>query len=219
MDKIQLRQLKARFDRDGFVIVRDFVPTEQLTVICRRAESVMDSAPRSGMFSNVTKGLEKRDDYFADWLNNGPHLPLLTTLMGSKPEPTTASFFTKNNPTEQVQPHSDAMDGGVIWIAIDRTDKENGCMQFLKGSHLRQEEFADLKAHQANDLTGHPDAVEAAMDPGDIAFFRPTTVHWSGPSHNGLARRGFNCFYVGLPDKWFTKIGKGKGSKLRDSAE
>ena len=39
------------------------------------------------------------------------------------------------------------------------------------------------------------------MSPGDIAFFRPTTVHWSGPNHDGTVRRGFNCFYTGDPFK------------------
>jgi len=101
MDDTQGKQLKASFDRDGFVIVRNFVTPDQLTEICRRAEIVLDSLPRSGgMYSNVNKGVEKFDDYLADWLNNGPHLPVLTTLMGTKPEPTTSSFFTKNNLAE-----------------------------------------------------------------------------------------------------------------------
>ena len=217
MDETQGKQLKASFDRDGFVIVRNFVAPDQLTEICRRAEAALDSLPRSGgLYSNVTKGLEKLDDYLADWLNNGPHMPVLTTLIGTKPEPTTSSFFTKNNVTEQVYPHSDAGEGGVIWIAIDPTDKENGCLQFLKGSHSRQEEFAHLQPHLANDLTEHPDAVEATMDSGDIAFFRPATIHWSGPNHNGSRRRGFNCFYVGDPRQRSGKPGKGKASKLRD---
>ena len=28
-------------------------------------------------------------------------------------------------------------------------------------------------------------------------IFRSSTVHWSGPNHDGSVRRGFNCFYVG----------------------
>jgi ectoine hydroxylase-related dioxygenase (phytanoyl-CoA dioxygenase family) len=45
------------------------------------------------------------------------------------------------------------------------------------------------------------------MNPGDIAFFRPTTVHWSGPNHEGSVRRGFNCFYTGDPYQgWKDKL-------------
>ena len=55
------------------------------------------------------------------------------------------------------------------------------------------------------DLSGHPDLVEVAMQPGDIVMFRPTTVHWSGPNHDGSERRGFNCFYTGDPFKHLSK--------------
>ena len=37
------------------------------------------------------------------------------------------------------------------------------------------------------------------MSPGDIVIFRSTTVHWSGPNHDGSVRRGFNRFYMGSP--------------------
>ena len=184
------------------MILRNFVPEAQLNEICQRAEAVTKALPNAGgMFTNVTKGLEKRDDYFGDLLEKGPQVPILEMLMGKKPEPTTASFFTKDEHSEEVHPHSDALQGGVIWIAIDPAGKDNGCLHFLKGSHRKEEEFAHLKAHEANDLTDHPDVAEAAMNPGDIVFFRPTTVHWSGPNQAGTTRRGFNCFYVGDPFK------------------
>ena len=206
MNQAQASELKANFDRDGFVILRKFVSEAQLNEICQRAEVAISKKPSAGgVFTNVTKGLEKVDDYFGELLRDGSHVPILEMLMGRKPEPTTASFFTKDKNSEEVHPHSDAMDGGVIWIAIDETNTENGCLHFLKGSHRRQEEFAHLEANEATDLSAHPDLVEAAMSPGDMVFFRPTTVHWSGPNHGGTARRGFNCFYVGNPFK-----GKGK---------
>ncbi|MCY4011753.1 MAG: phytanoyl-CoA dioxygenase family protein [Gammaproteobacteria bacterium] len=189
--------LKADFDRDGVVIIREFVTRETAREICARAEAATRDVPRKGRFSNITKGLEKRDGYFGEWLNNGPQVPVLETLLGKKPEPTTASFFTKAENDQEVHPHSDAMEGVVTWIALDETDVNNGCMQFVKGSHKRREEFAHLRADSPTDLSDHPDLLEAAMSPGDIAIFKPTTVHWSGRNRDGSARRGFNCFYVG----------------------
>ena len=191
--------LKAEFDRDGVVIIRDFVTREQAQEICARAEAATRDTSRTDRFSNITKGLEKLDGFFGEWLNHGPQVPVLETLLGKKPEPTTASFFTKTDNDQEVHPHSDAMEGVVTWIALDEADVSNGCMQFVKGSHKRREEFAHLRADVPTDLSDHPNLFEAAMSPGDIAIFRPTTVHWSGPNHDGTARRGFNCFYVGKP--------------------
>ncbi len=196
----QAAELKATFDRDGFVILRHFISAEQVEEIARRGEAAIRIRPAfEGPFTNITKGLERLDPYFEELLHNGPHVPLLEMLLGQKPEPTTASFFTKTKNEQQVHPHSDAIEGGVIWVALDDTNRENGCLHFLRGSHQRQAEFAHLKAHEPTDLSDHPDCVEAAMSAGDLVLFRPTTVHWSGPNHNGSRRRGFNCFYTGHP--------------------
>ncbi|MCY3622657.1 MAG: phytanoyl-CoA dioxygenase family protein [Gammaproteobacteria bacterium] len=194
--------LKADFDRDGVVVIRDFVGPETVRKICTRAEKATEGDSREDMFSNITKGLERRDGYFGELLNDGPQVPILEQLLGKKPEPTTASFFTKSVNQQEVHPHSDALEGVVTWIALDETNERNGCLQFLKGSHKRQEEFRHLRAHEPTDLAGHPDLFEAAMSPGDIVIFRPTTVHWSGPNLDGSPRRGFNCFYVGAPSNW-----------------
>lgn len=202
MDEAYIQGLKDTFNEDGFVIVRQFIAPRQLTEICRRAEAILANRTEySERYTNITKGLEKSDDYFDKMLRAGPQVALLEKLLGTPPLPVTASFFTKDKNSEEVHPHSDAIHGGVIWIAIDPTDRENGCIHYLKGSHLREEEFLHLRPHEPNDLSDHPDVVEAAMEPGDIVFFQPTTVHWSGPNHNGLPRRGFNCFYTGDPKK------------------
>lgn len=209
MDQARAAELKADFDRDGFVVLNEFVPVGELQEICDRAEAIAAKIPRfEGKFTNVTKGLERSDDYFSELLYNGPHVPILEMLLARKPEPTTASFFTKDRNSEEVHPHSDAMDGGVIWVALDEANERNGCLQFLRGSHLREEEFEYLRANVANDLSQHPDRVTVAMSPGDIVIFKPTTVHWSGPNHDGTARRGFNCFYVGNSSKGKNALGK-----------
>ena len=200
MDNYRLERLQEKFEEDGFVIVRQFLSNEKVMEICRRAELVLENRVEYGEnYTNITKGLEKSDQYFERLLHEGPQIQILEQLLGTPPVAVTASFFTKNRHSEEVHPHSDAVHGGVIWIAIDPTDRENGCLHFIKGSHLREEEFAHLRPHEPNDLYSHPNSIEAIMEPGDIVFFRPTTVHWSGPNFNGSPRRGFNCFYTGDP--------------------
>ena len=200
MDKYLIERLQEKFEKDGFVIIRQFFSVEKVTEICRRAELVLENRIEyHGKFTNITKGLEKADEYFERLLHEGPQIEILEQLLGAPPLPVTASFFTKNKHDEEVHPHSDAVHGGVIWVAIDPTDRDNGCLHFIKGSHLREEEFAYLRPHEPNDLYSHPNAIEAVMEPGDIVFFRPTTVHWSGPNSDGSPRRGFNCFYTGDP--------------------
>ena len=177
-----------------------FVPAETVTEIRTRAEAAVEKRPApAGQFTNVTKGLEQLDSFFDDIMRNGPQVPVLETLLGEPPKPTTASYFTKRKHDEEVHPHSDAGEGGVVWIALDAASEANGCLHFLRGSHLRVDEFKHLRPDTPTDLSDHPDTVAIPMAPGDIVFFRPTTVHWSGPNHECIGRRGFNVFYVGDP--------------------
>ena len=85
MDLSQAASLKTEFDRDGFVIIRDFATPEQVREICTRAEEATKDGIRKGQFSNITKGLEKRDGYFGELLRNGSQVPILETLLGTKP--------------------------------------------------------------------------------------------------------------------------------------
>jgi hypothetical protein len=193
-----LKNMQTSFAEDGFVIAQGFFNADMVTEIRQRAEQVLAQRTRvSGNYTNVTKGLEKVDSFFAELMHNGPQVALMQQLLGMKPIPVTTSLFTKNNTTEQVNPHSDAKTGGVIWVALDDCNCDNGCMHFLRGSHLRQQEFAYLRPDRPNDLSDHPDKVAAIMKAGDMLLFRSTTVHWSGPNFDGSPRRGFNCFYTG----------------------
>lgn len=193
-----LKNMQTSFAEDGFVIAQGFFNADMVTEIRQRAEQVLAQRTQaSGNYTNVTKGLEKVDSFFAELMHNGPQVALMQQLLGMKPIPVTTSLFTKNNTTEQVNPHSDAKTGGVIWVALDDCNDDNGCMHFLRGSHLRQQAFAYLRPDRPNDLSDHPDKVAAIMKAGDMLLFRSTTVHWSGPNFDGSPRRGFNCFYTG----------------------
>ena len=201
MQEAELSALSTSFRDNGFAIARSFFKPEQVEEICWRAERILSNRTEfSPTYTNITKGLEKADDFFEKLLNEGPQVPLLQKLLGTKPIPATASFFTKNKNDEEIYPHIDAVYGGVIWVALDDTNRENGCIHFLKGSHKHEAEFAHLRPNQPNDLSNHPDLVEAAMSAGDMLLFQSRTVHWSGANHNGTQRRGFNCFYTGRLD-------------------
>ena len=79
-------------------------------------------------------------------------------------------------------------------LAIDGTDDENGCIQFIPGSHkwgLQEHERAQTSFGVF--LPGHyrerEDAVPVAMEPGDGVFFSALTIHGSGPNTSHRDRR------------------------------
>ena len=79
-------------------------------------------------------------------------------------------------------------------LAIDGADDENGCIQFVPGSHtwgLQEHERAQTSFGVF--LPGHycdrEDAVAVEMVPGDGVFFSALTIHGSGPNHSDRDRR------------------------------
>ncbi len=79
-------------------------------------------------------------------------------------------------------------------LALDRADDENGCIQFIPGSHewgLQEHERAQTSFGVF--LPGHyrqrDDAVPVPMEPGDGVFFSALTIHGSGPNESHRDRR------------------------------
>lgn len=76
----------------------------------------------------------------------------------------------------------------AAWLALDRCDADNGCLQVVLGSH----KFPILCAVQADTRTSFtdvtvplpPDAkvIDAVMEPGDALFFHGNLIHGSPPN-------------------------------------
>ncbi len=206
MKSSEVAQLKSDFHRDGYVIVRDLISPEVLTELREGVQSAVQRLrPKDSMYKNhglpqlhgnVAKGLERLDEYFKDFINDGTHVLLLEELLGEKQTPATVGYFSKELVEDEIHPHFDGDNGCTIWFALDPTDSDNGCVHFLKGSHLQftrnVQSFSPLKSR---DLFDDPNAVAAILNPGDVSIHDARTIHWSGKNTSGRPRRAVNCFY------------------------
>lgn len=204
----EVADLKQNYQRDGFVIVRKFASRARLAEIRQRVDSVLEAlAARSPpdtiaatpgkpqRFTNVTKGLERLDDWFKSYLRGGPHVAIIEALTDEPVTPATVGLFTKTALDEEVAPHNDGSNGATVWLALDPSDETNGCLHFLRGSHLADDGQGFRFTGSVADLERQPNAVAACLEPGDISIHDARTVHWSGKNASGRPRRGLNCFY------------------------
>ena len=86
----------------------------------------------------------------------------------------------------------------TCWIALDDSNEENGCVQYVPGSHrwhlLPRGELADdmntvvkhLNAEQMEEFKPVPSVVKA----GEASFHHPMTVHGSYENNSDRPRRG-----------------------------
>lgn len=89
------------------------------------------------------------------------------------------------------------------WLAVDRSDRGNGCLSVVRGSHrvmVRSTRAADpARSFSRRELVVPdgltPEPVE--MNPGDVLFFDGRLIHGSEPNHSeDRWRRAFAAHYL-----------------------
>lgn len=114
----------------------------------------------------------------------------------------------------------------AAWVALDRADEENGCLEVVPGTHdmdLFCPEEADSGESFTRDYVPVPEGLEAVpvvMEPGDVLFFNGQLVHGSQPNRTeDRFRRSFICHYLGRSSdrisKWYGPILTMSGEEVK----
>jgi len=182
--------LKAEYDRDGFVVLRGFYSPEELDLLRRNADRAMDG--REG----VRKNLQHGDAFFGSEIMGGGHHGLVSSLVGDDLVPATCGYFDKPIGTSTpIEPHRDGggfIDGATLWIALDDADTTNGCMHYTAGSHLNIHESLPAFALPPEGRDGGT-PIEASA--GDAIIHSAKVVHFSEKSTQPRRRRALTYFY------------------------
>lgn len=92
-----------------------------------------------------------------------------------------------------------------VWLAVDRADRENACMQFVAGSHLHGHlDFVRSAESEANILNqtvpeaerfGHQ-VVDVELEAGEISLHSDLLLHGSAPNLSDRRRCGLTLRYA-----------------------
>ena len=222
---IDLQELKANYERDGFAVVPSLFSQEEVAEIKETFEQVH----RNEFSKAWDDGLrDPNDPLFQFPRIVHPHrfnatarrymlhaqvLKCLEVLFEEEPVATQSMYYFKPPGARGQAMHQDNLyllvDPGTCigaWTAIDRVDRENGCMMMVPGTHrgnlLCQEEAdATIKREAFNGtITRIPKgmkAIEVPMEPGDTLFFGGSVIHGSGPNRTkDRFRRSFIGHYA-----------------------
>jgi len=99
-------------------------------------------------------------------------------------------------------------------IALDRTDRENGCLQFVKGSHAmgradhvkltKEQNEIDPKVVAA--AQARLETVYAEADPGDVVFFHCNLFHRSDQNRSDKRRWTLIVCYNRVDNDTYTRV-------------
>jgi len=155
------------------------------------------------------------DPKLNEWLLADEVLDLVEPLVGPDIALFACSFLTKLPLAARAAPwHEDAsywteladrIEGCTLWLAIDHSVVENGCMRVIPGSHQERNRLhgpVDDRSRMLLDRQVDPgtfdelDAVDCILEPNTCSLHDAYTIHGSR-DHTGTTRRcGFQMRYV-----------------------
>lgn len=102
-----------------------------------------------------------------------------------------------------------------LWLALDRTDPDNGCLRVLPGTQrwdLKQnrrrtdvENVLNAEVDVDPSLIDESKAVDVVLEPGDVEVHHPNIVHGSHANTSDRWRRGLTIRYIPTSTRIVTK--------------
>jgi len=97
------------------------------------------------------------------------------------------------------------------WTAMERVDRQNGCLSVIPGSHKGQlmrhgypqwGGMVNKAYHGILDFQPPDDRVHLIMEAGDTVFFHPLLIHGSGANRTQGFRKAISCHYASADCHW-----------------
>jgi len=215
-------QHKASFDRDGYVVVQQFLEASELAELqeaLNRYIARSQEFPRTDvMFEDRERPetlkqlahMKQNDSFFAEFIVRPKLMNLAASLLGDTPVPQELEWFNKPpRVSTATPPHQDGYyfmltppEAITMWLALDSVDESNGCVRYLPGSHLR-----GLRPHGRTNVLGfsqgilgygaadYADEVPMRAEPGDLLVHHALTVHRADANKTDRNRRSLGAIF------------------------
>ena len=200
---------KYSFDQNGYLILRGLFSPQEVDGLREHYMELRLQGAKPGDSSGVDFGsndplkkfprmihMHRWDKPSLDWLLDSRIAETLTALMGAESYAVQTMIYFKPPQARGQALHQDqyylrVQPGTCIaaWMALDRCDEDNGCLQVVPGSQDwpllcttkadTSQSFTDVTVPIPPGTPVHP----VVMQPGDVLFFNGQVVHGSGPNH------------------------------------
>ncbi len=205
----------ATYNRDGYLVIRDFITPAQVEELKADYDRAVSGEIPVPQFEGRKKAgtvvqLACPSQHIPGWPQHEYFLKALAVakqLAGDEQNYAYDQIIFKpphsNGPTAW---HQDAAYWGsdtdpstravTCWLALGPAFLENGCMQFVPGSHLGplQPHHSIAGESEINEAlaTDVPDglAVPSPLNPGDASFHHSKTLHCTGGNLSDVPRHG-----------------------------
>lgn len=221
--------LKKSFEENGYVFISNFLTKEEVKEINNELKSFIERKsellPAGHVMYEINndrstlkqmQDLNLYDIFFENILLNSKFAEIASFLLGEDVVGKTLEYFNKppriGKPTP---PHQDAyyfainpVSALTMWMALEDVDEENGCLHYIKGSHLK-----GMRPHGRTQTKGFSQGitdygkvedVEIGFParPGDLLIHHALTIHRAdGNKSDNRTRKAMGLIYFGVSSK------------------
>lgn len=208
-----IEALRTGYERDGFVFPVPILTPAQASDYLQRLETVEDQY-RARL--PVERYLKFDPHYLLPVIDEIVHLPRILDFVAAILGPdlmvsNTNVFLKEARSRDHISWHQDlyyiGLDGDdflTVWLALTPATAENGCMQFLRGSHRGSLPHRDTYAEhnmltRGQAIEGSIDAskvAEVLLEPGQASIHHGWMAHASAPNRSDQRRVGLVIRYM-----------------------
>lgn len=223
MNAATLPELIADYERDGVILIRQFLSQEEVAAVRAELERyIRDDLAAQPVDARTFEKDEKtvrnlwRLEKYNPWFHQLAERAYIRALIAPllKGEPVLVGVETFNKPARigsGVPYHQDNAyfcqsppDMLTVWIAIDAVTEANGPVFFVKGSHLTGMAPTKPSGVRGNSIgMAQPSSVPldeqfcGLLAPGDATIHHCETIHHSAPNTTDHSRLGLLFVYRG----------------------
>lgn len=202
---------KEHYEKNGFAIFRGVLDSTLIDEASRHVEWLCHRYP--DLRPEHLHHPLMRDDAFWVRLVTDPRLQRIArAFLGPDLACFTAHYICKPAYDGQaVLWHQDGsywnlepMNGLTLWVAIDRSGSDNGCLRMLPASHrlpllpvMARDDVPNMLASSVGaEYIDESCAVEIHLEPGDVSIHHPNIIHGSQPNTSAHRRCGLDIGYI-----------------------
>ncbi len=207
-----------RFERDGYVIFRNVLDAGLVAEASDHVGWLQERHPDLGG-EDLGHLLVARDPFWVRLISDERLLDIAEAFVGPDIALFASHYISK--PPFSGKPvlwHQDGaywplepMQVVTLWLAVDESTPENGCLRVIPGSHrqdlhaLRQRTDVDsvLGSESAVDVD-ESHAVDLTLQPGDVEVHHPSILHASNANTSPKRRCGLTIRYIPTSTKILT---------------
>lgn len=234
---------RSFYEENGFIVIRNLVPKKECDKYIERFKDIANGKVQVPGLT-IQKDIAVKDqprtentvyklqDLFLDeplfqYCKYEPLLDHVQAVCGSNivaihtmliNKPPDSGLKTSRHPLHQdllyfpCRPENSIV---AAWTALEKVNRENGCLVALPGTHkgnLLEHDYPDWETganalyHGVKKFNANDKRVYLEMNAGDTVFFHPLLIHGSGANRSSGYRKAISCHYASSSDCTYVDV-------------